>query len=634
LAHVFIAPACYFMIHAKLTANIACLLDLICFWSIGVMERCNSSLKKRFFQHTHNQLLQVVPSPIRRHSNTPVAENHYAPLTIVPKNALGIGYRPLIRSVILITCMVLVFTVSHLHAIEPVDDSPKIVILEFHGLKKDIIEKNLNRLPNFKELIQGPSGKQAYIHLPKVFTTIPAASVPACTSMYTGRFPQHTGIVSTIWYDRRSTKVHTMISYFQQRINRKLKQNQVKTIFDYMGEAGKRSMSTMLMMDKGADRSIKSGMFFWGNASMVGLFKRGHLFPDPWYMDHKTISGFLTGHVFAYANSLAGILETEGRLPDLMVVQLLGMDIYSHYPDQKLVERQASMDEIQTHYTISVLDPLIGRVIRFFKKKNCFDRTIFFLVSQQGSVKIEKHIPDNIVRLALEDQYKLPGPLTQNKSADAVVMRGACTKEIYLKNRETGNWLDPPGLLADVKPAVDLLVDSPDIQENLNQMVIRQYPGERSEGMIEKDIWWGFNWKSYSRSPKTEVDFFSAFLTLEETFQQFQLSEYIQKGLTHQYTRETTPDIKLVNKKGFYFEGDFRKYGHHGSYYPDDSIISFWIAGPGVSHIIPGQHVVEREASTLDLIPMVAYLLNMRIPPGLDGDNPLVDLMDTIPPRP
>jgi hypothetical protein len=535
----------------------------------------------------------------------------------------------LYRHSLFIFIIFLWLTVSWTNATASVDDAPKIIILEFHGLKKGIIEKNLDYLPNFKELIQGPSNSQAFIHLPKVFTTIPAASVPACTAMYTGRFPQHTGVVSTIWFDRRSARVHTMISYLQQRINRKLKQNHVKTIFDYMGDAGKSSMSAMLMIDKGADRSIKSGMFFWGNASMAGLFRRGQLYPDPWYMDHKTISGFLTGHVFAYVNSLSGILEATGHLPDLMVVQLLGMDIYSHYPDRELVERQASMDEIQTHYTITVLDPLVGRVIRFLKQNNCFENTIFFLISQQGSVKIEKHIPDDVLHLALRDKYNLSTPYRGNQSADAAIMPGACTKEVYLKNRETGNWLDPPRLLADVKPAVDSIVTSPVVQENLNQMVIRQYPGERGEGIIEDGIWWGFNWKYYSRSPKTEADFFSALLPLEATARQFQLDQYVQKGLSHQYSRETAPDIKLINKKGFYFEGDFKKYGHHGSYYPEDCLLSFWIAGPGLSDIIPGRHTIDQEASTLDLIPMVAYLLNMQVPQGLDGSNPLADLVDT-----
>jgi predicted AlkP superfamily pyrophosphatase or phosphodiesterase len=518
--------------------------------------------------------------------------------------------------------------VPHAIATVPSGDPPKIIVLEFHGLKKDIIESNLNRLPNFKELIQGGSDPRSYVHLPKVFTTLPAASVPACTAMYTGRFPQKTGVVSTIWFDRRATETYTMISYLQQRINNKLAQNNVKTIFDYVGDAGKRSMSAMLMIDKGTDQSIKSGMFFWGNASTVGFVKRGHWFPDPWYMDYKTISGFLTGHVFAYADSLSGILETQGNLPDLMVVQLLGTDIYSHYPDPDLVAQQASMAEIQTHYAIHVLDPLVGRVLRFLKKKRCFDRTIFFLVSQQGALKIQKHIPDSIVSDILKAHYTLPGALTSNQSADAVVMLGACTKEIYLKNRQTDHWLDPPRLVADVKPAVDLILENSVIQDSLNEMVIRQYPQERHEGLVEKELWWGFRWKDYCKSPKRNTDFFTALSPLNETLRSFQLADYLEKGLSHQYTRDTAPDIKLINKKGFYFERDFKKYGHHGSYYPEDTIISFWIAGPGLSHIIPGQHTLTQAASTLDLIPMVAALLKIEIPKDLDGDNALAGLLE------
>ena len=510
-------------------------------------------------------------------------------------------------------------------------DAPKIIVLEFHGLKRDIIQNNLDRLPNFRELIQGPSNRQPYVHLSKVFTTIPAASVPACTAMYTGRYPQQTGVVSTIWFDRRTTKVYTMISYLQQRINRTLEQNNVKTIFDYVKAAGKQSLSAMLMIDKGADISIKSGMFFWGNASTVGLFKRGHWFPDPWYMDHKTISGFLTGHVFAYSKSLSGLLDKQGRIPDLMVVQLLGTDIFSHFPDAALVEQNASMEEIQAHYAQHVLDPEIGRIIRFLKKKNCFGRTIFFLVSQQGAIKIEKHIPDNIVSKILGTHYRLPDMQTPNRSAEAVVMLGACTKEIYLRNRCTGSWLDPPRLLQDVKPAVDLLSQNATIRDSLNTMVVRQYPGERREGVTETKPWWGFDWQNYCKGPRRDTDFVNALQPLEETFKRFELEKYLVQGLTHQYTRATAPDIKLINQKGIYFERNEKKYGHHGSYYPEDTIVSFWIAGPGMTAIVPQRHSIDRETSTLDLVPMVASLLKIEIPDDLAGKNPLAGLLENHP---
>jgi len=244
---------------------------------------------------------------------------------------------------------------------------PKIVIIEFHGLKKNIIQDNLASLPHFKELIQGAGGEQCFIHLSNVFTTIPAASVPACTSMYTGLHPQNTGVVSTIWFDRRSTKVRTMISYGQQRINRILTQNNVKTLFEHLGTAGKRSLSTMLMIDKGADWSIKTGMFFWGNASAVAILKNRNWFPDPWYMDHKTISGALTGHLFAYHKSLSGLLKEKSIIPDVTVIQLLGTDIMSHFPEASLSDQNASIDEIQDRYAQEVLDPQMGRLIRFFK---------------------------------------------------------------------------------------------------------------------------------------------------------------------------------------------------------------------------------------------------------------------------
>ena len=113
---------------------------------------------------------------------------------------------------------------------------------------------------------------------------------------------------------------------------------------------------------------------------------------------------------------------------------------------------------------------------------------------------------------------------------------------------------------------------------------------------------------------------------LSELANQFELGQYLLQGLRKQYTRETAPDIKLINKKGYYFERDFDKYGHHGSYYPDDCIVSFWLAGPGLASVIPGQHVHHAPASTLDLVPMVAYLLGIPIPEGLDGSNPLANL--------
>jgi len=123
-----------------------------------------------------------------------------------------------------------------------------------------------------------------------------------------------------------------------------------------------------------------------------------------------------------------------------------------------------------------------------------------------------------------------------------------------------------------------------------------------------------------------DLAFRQALRPLGELADHFELGEYLVQGLRRQYTRETAPDIKLINKKGYYFERDFDKYGHHGSYYPDDCIVSFWVAGPGLSQIIPDRHSLKTTASTLDLVPMVTHLLGIPTPPGLDGTNPLANL--------
>lgn len=504
--------------------------------------------------------------------------------------------------------------------------APKVVILEFHGMKQGILDENLEGLPRFQELIKGPNNKQAYVYLPRVLTTIPAASQPAGTSMYTGVYPQRTGVVSTIWFDRSTMKVRTLISYSQQRINRILTANGVKTLFDYVGDADKHSLTVMLMLTNGADWSVKSGAFFWGNASVLGFIRNRRWFPDSPYVDDRTISGFLTGRVTAYRKSLAGIRKYHHLVPDVMAVQLLGIDLFSHFPPRNLEKRKASMDVIQKHYARSVLDPLVGRVIRDLKKAGCYKDTIFVLVSEHGFTRIKKHIPDNTLNRSLSRHFKLPGVETSNRLAEAVIMPGACTKEIYLKNRRSRHWMDPPRLFADVKPAVDLLLANPDVQACMNTLVIRQYPGERDEAVAEHDQWWIFDWRAYQASAGDDFAFLRALRPLSALAGCFELGEYVVRGLRRQYTRETAPDIKLINRKGYYFERDFDKYGHHGSYYPDDCLVSFWVAGPGLARIIPGRHTLDRTASTLDLVSMVTYLLDVPEPGGLDGANPLAGL--------
>ncbi|MBN1850936.1 MAG: alkaline phosphatase family protein [Deltaproteobacteria bacterium] len=505
--------------------------------------------------------------------------------------------------------------------------SPKIVIIEFHGLKQGIIHDYLDQLPNFRKLIYGSDKNQPFIYFPNVWTTISAASMPTIAAMYTGLYPQRTGVVSTIWFDRTTQKGITMRSVFQERINKMLEANHVKTLFQYAEEAGKRTMTTMLIVNNGAEWKINSSLFFWGNSSALGFLHNGYFFPYKSYTDPKTISAFLNGHICYYDQSLAGIYQNEHTLPDIMVLQLLGTDLFSHFPDPTLAEADAPIEEIQFYYTRTILDPQIGRIIDFFQSTDFQDDIIYILLSQQGSLKIQKHIPDHILHQILSTAYALPSDTISNAQAEAVIMLGACTKEVYLKNRESNNWSDPPRLLEDVQPAVDLILDNDSVRESLNSLVIRQYPDERHGGLDENEQYWSLAWETYLKGKRDGESFFRSLRPLSDMAQRFELGEFVVTGLNRQYTRETAPDIKLINKKGHYFEKNKNKYGHHGSYYPEDLRVFFWLTGPGMKSFSKGQHVQTSTQSTLDLVPMVCHLLGIPIPEGLDGVDPL-DNMD------
>jgi hypothetical protein len=330
--------------------------------------------------------------------------------------------------------------------------------------------------------------------------------------------------------------------------------------------------------------------------------------------------------VTAFRKSLRGVCERQGTVPDLMAVQLLGTDLHSHYPLSNPDAFDLTIKGIQRYYTQAVLDPLVGELVKTIKSLGWYDRAIVLLVSEQGFSRIRKQIPNGLVDDSLKGYFKLPGFPRSARSADAVIMPGAGTKEVYLKNRQTGDWMDPPRLLADVKPALDHLLAGQGVRDAVETLLVCQYPGERSEGIEEKDQWWVFDGPAYWNGARTDAAFLACLRPLSALRDHFELAEYLATGMREQYSRETIPDIKLVTREGVYFEGDFDKYAHHGSFYPDDCLVSFWVAGPGLSRVLSGRHVIEETASTLDLVPILTHLAGLPPPEGIDGRNPLADL--------
>ncbi|MCK4823561.1 hypothetical protein KA005_47860, partial [bacterium] len=226
----------------------------------------------------------------------------------------------------------------------------------------------------------------------------------------------------------------------------------------------------------------------------------------------------------------------------------------------------------------------------------------------------------------LSDKFKVMGRPYWIKNANVVIMPGASTKAIYVRNRMSPDWMPPPRLIQDVKPVVDTLIDIREMKKYLNYLLVAQYPGERNEGHEESDAFWFFNLCDYPQSGRNDDDFINALEPLSK------LDEFVGRELKagymyrRDYNRRNTPDIILINKPGYYFAPDKGKYAHHGGIYPDDAYVSFVISGPAVHLFSVHPQTVVQQINTVDLVPIAAYLLGVKIDKPIDGKNPLCEV--------
>jgi hypothetical protein len=92
------------------------------------------------------------------------------------------------------------------------------------------------------------------------------------------------------------------------------------------------------------------------------------------------------------------------------------------------------------------------------------------------------------------------------------------------------------------------------------------------------------------------------------------------------FSRDTKPDIVLINKPGHYFTPNEGKYAHHGSIYADDAFVSFVVSGPAIHLFSTRSRTVLEQINTVDLVPMAAYLAGIRIDRPIDGVNRLIEV--------
>ncbi len=199
-------------------------------------------------------------------------------------------------------------------------------------------------------------------------------------------------------------------------------------------------------------------------------------------------------------------------------------------------------------------------------------------------------------------------------------MAGAGTKAIYIKNRREGSWHVPPSLARDIKPAIDLLIKNDELLSSTAAILIRQFPGDRSEGVSETALFWSFDISGYMQTRRSERDFLNALNPLS-SIDVLNSDVHLSLQLERQYAKDSAPDIVLITKQGLFFAPDKGKYGHHGSIYSSDNLVSYMMGGPSLSRRLVESCIIQEKASVLDFVPTVMGLLHVAVPSNLAGKD-------------
>ena len=498
----------------------------------------------------------------------------------------------------------------------------KIIVIELDSLSKDTLYDSLDELPNISEIIRGKDKSAHFVYVPSVETIIPSASIPANVSMYTGVYPDQHGIFSTSWLDRTKVKVYNRLTYPQNRINSMLAERGVKTIFDYAREGGRSTFVSMLFIGKGVEPEnwIRSNALMWCNGFWLNIFTDFIPVPEPAHADKRGTRGFLKGHIYSLSDGIEGFYAKHNTLPDLMVIHYSGFDIFSHYPHRFQYREKWPMKDIQRYYLKEIIDPQIGRIVAWLKKIDKYNECIFFFIADHGMTKIEKHIDDSLADDALSASFKTNSSWRRFKNVEALCMAGAGTKAIYIKNRREGSWHVPPSLARDIKPAIDLLIKNDELLSSTAAILIRQFPGDRSEGVSETALFWSFDISGYMQTRRSERDFLNALNPLS-SIDVLNSDVHLSLQLERQYAKDSAPDIVLITKQGLFFAPDKGKYGHHGSIYSSDNLVSYMMGGPSLSRRLVESCIIQEKASVLDFVPTVMGLLHVAVPSNLAGKD-------------
>jgi arylsulfatase A-like enzyme len=284
----------------------------------------------------------------------------------------------------------------------------RAVLIDIDGVRPDTFDEVFlgGALPNFERFLGRDYGRT--FRYRRAWTVLPAVTMAAQASLFTGVYPAQHGIPGNQWFDTASgrmtdymTMAGALCVYGLQTVemedctgglgNRHLR---VPTLFDATSVAGLRSYSVFNQYSNGAT---------WARApNWIEAFS----FVEGDWISYERFDRRMMEHALA-------LLERKG-LPDLLSIYFTGVDGAGH-------ERGLAA---QADYLREVVDPEIGRLLDHWEAldPNWRETTLFVVVSDHGRTVVDpaRQEPGLAQRI---QQLTAPWPVTFNGAAAFVYAR-------------------------------------------------------------------------------------------------------------------------------------------------------------------------------------------------------------------
>jgi len=303
---------------------------------------------------------------------------------------------------------------------------------------------------------------------PHALSVLPSSTIADWTSIFTGSVPAYDGIPGDEWFNRETLKFYAPVpvSVPETADNAKVvtddlvgKQLKVPTLFE---DIHRSSFVSLLAVHRGASiyTTVAPGSF----PDLFEHLIKGELKGND---DEKSLSASLD------RDSIEKVLDAlkEHGIPDLQVVYLPGIDIFTHSASDRLAG--------QTRYLEHVTDGCVGRVVDEYRRQGMMDHTYVIFISDHAHTPTsvdtrnqlgtdDEHSPFQAVHKA-GFRVRRASLIIPNADSDyqAVLAYQGFMAYIYLADRSTCpheddrcDWKKPARFEEDVIPVLKTLYRS------------------------------------------------------------------------------------------------------------------------------------------------------------------------------